>query len=119
MKLLWWILILPVIAVVAAFAVANRGIVSINLDPLPLAFDMPLYAALMAAVLAGLLAGGFSAWIAGGRWRRETRRLRKDKKTMENEITGLRSRLAAPVPGPDDGAEDNDTPQAAITRQTT
>ena len=119
MKLLWWILILPVIAVVAAFAVANRGIVSINLDPLPLAFDMPLYAALMVAVLAGLLAGGFSAWIAGGRWRRDTRRMRKDKKAMESEISELRSRLAAPLAETGDNMDENDTTQAAITRQAT
>ena len=126
MKLLWWIFLLPVIAVVATFAVANRAPVGINLDPLPLIFDIPLYAALMAAVLTGLLIGGSATWIAGGHWRQEAHRLRKDKKSLESEIDGLRARLAAPVepslsetslsaPSSDAASETSDTP---LTRQT-
>jgi uncharacterized integral membrane protein len=120
MKLLWWIFLLPVIAVVAAFAVANRTLVRIDLDPLPVAFDIPLYAALMAAVLAGLLTGGISAWAAGGGKRREVRRLRKNAKLQDGEIDSLRSRLAAPVGEPGEVPEDNAGPEqkpAAITRQ--
>jgi lipopolysaccharide assembly protein A len=120
MKLLWWIFLLPVIAVVAAFAVANRTLVRIDLGPLPLAFDMPLYAALMVAVLAGLLIGGVSAWMAGGGKRRDVRRLRKNIKLQESEIDGLRSRLAAPVGEPEDATEnkaDPDPKSAAITQQ--
>jgi len=121
MKLLWWIFLLPVIGIVAAFAVANRAPVSIDLDPLPLVFDLPLYIALMAAVLAGLIIGGISTWVAGGRWRQEARRLRKNKKLLESEIDGLRSRLAVPVtetPVTDTETPDNDTSSAAaLTRQ--
>jgi uncharacterized integral membrane protein len=97
MKLLWWLFLLPVIGIVAAFAVANRTSVGIDLDPLPVVFDVPLYAALMFAVLAGLLIGGISAWLAGGQIRRDARRLRKNGKLLESEIEGLRARLAVPV----------------------
>ena len=120
MKLLWWIFLLPVIAVVAAFAVANRAPVSIDLDPLPFAFDVSLYAALMVAVLLGLLIGGVSAWMAGGRIRREARRLRKNSKLQESEIENLRARLAAPVEATDDLPKDTsakDDASTAITNQ--
>jgi uncharacterized integral membrane protein len=120
MKLLWWIFLLPVIAVVAAFAVANRTLVRIDLDPLPIAFDLPLYAALMAAILAGLLIGGVSAWAAGGRARREVRRLRKNIKLQESEIDVLRSRLAEPVGQSEGGLENTagpDSKPTAITQQ--
>ena len=117
MKLLWWIILLPVIAIVATFAVANRAPVGINLDPLPLIFDIPLYAALMAAVLIGLLIGGSATWIAGGHWRRETRRLRKDKKSLESEIDGLRARLAAPVE-PSLSAPSQDAPTSGTASET-
>ena len=106
------------IAVVAAFAVANRTSVPIDLDPFPIAFELPLYAALMAAILAGLLIGGLSAWAAGGRARREVRRLRKNIKLQESEIDGLRSRLAAPVGGSGEATENSaEQKSAAITQQ--
>jgi len=121
MKLLWWIFLLPVIGIVAAFAVANRAPISIDLDPLPLVFDLPLYVALMAAVLTGLVIGGVSTWLAGGHWRREARHLRKNKKTLESEIDGLRASLAVPVsetPATDTDAPDDDTSSSsALTRQ--
>lgn len=53
-------------AVVAAslFAVANRGAVTVSLDPLPPAdpawtFQLPLYLVIFAAMFAGILLGGF------------------------------------------------------------
>ena len=67
-----------------------------------------------------LLIGGVSAWMAGGRIRREARRLRKNSKLQESEIENLRARLAAPVEATDDLPKDTsakDDASTAITNQ--
>ncbi len=95
---------LPLIALAAAFAVANRAAVTIDLDPLPFALDAPLYALVMAAVFAGLVVGGVAAWLTGGKRRREIRRLKRNLKMLESEVASLRARLAEPV-------KENDEPE--------
>lgn len=106
MKLLWWIILLPLLALAAAFAVANRGPMTVSLDPLPFSFAAPAYIALMAAIFVGLVIGGISAWLAGRRWRRETRLARRNIKLLEAEVDSLRARLAEPV----NAALGDDTP---------
>jgi len=99
-KLLWWIILLPLIALVAVFAVANRTEISVSLDPLPWVFDTPTYVALMAAIFVGLIIGGISTWMAARPWRREARRGRRNIKLLEAEVDSLRARLAEPVNDP-------------------
>ena len=97
MKLLWWIILLPLLAIAAAFAVANRTLIPVSLDPLPYAFEAPAYVALMAAIFVGLIVGGVSSWMAGRRWRREARLGRRNIKLLEAEVESLRARMAEPV----------------------
>ena len=85
-KILTWLLVLPLFVVVAAFAVGNRGAVTVDLDPLPLAFEGPLYLVVMAAAFLGLLAGGGATWMAGRKWRREARRGRRHTRLLESEL---------------------------------
>jgi len=99
-KFLWWIIILPLLAVAAAFAVANRDAITVSLDPLPYAFEAPAYVALMVAIFVGLIIGGISTWLAGRRWRRETRLGRRNIKLLEAEVDSLRARMAEPVNAP-------------------
>ena len=100
MKLLWWIILLPLLALAAAFAVANRAPVAVSLDPLPYAIEMPAYVALMIAIFVGLIIGGMSTWLAGRRWRREARLGRRNIKLLEAEVDSLRARMADPVNPP-------------------
>lgn len=72
MRLLGWIVVLPLALVAIAFAVANRGPVRISFDPLPLAVDLPLYLALFAALFAGIVLGGVAARLAA--WRSKSGR---------------------------------------------
>jgi uncharacterized integral membrane protein len=99
-KLLWWIILLPLLALAAAFAVANRTGITVSLDPLPFVFDTPIYVALMAAIFVGLIVGGISTWMAARPWRREARRSRRNIKLLEAEVDSLRARLAEPVNSP-------------------
>ncbi|MDP6067923.1 MAG: lipopolysaccharide assembly protein LapA domain-containing protein [Alphaproteobacteria bacterium] len=94
MKILTWLVVLPLFVVVAAFAVGNRGTVTIELDPLPLAFSGPLYLVVMAAAFIGLLAGGGATWMAGAKWRREARRGRRRIRLLASELEQLRAQAA-------------------------
>jgi uncharacterized integral membrane protein len=111
-KLLWWIILLPLVALVAALAVANRLPVTIDFDPFPLSLEAPLYIVVMSSLALGLFIGALAAWLAAGRRRRETRRLRRNVKMMETELDGLRARLAEPVAEPAAADEDRKLEQA-------
>ncbi|MCF8466342.1 MAG: lipopolysaccharide assembly protein LapA domain-containing protein [Sneathiella sp.] len=78
LKLVFWILFLVVALIVAALSIANRHVVTFSLDPLPFAFDLPLYALLLAAGFIGLLLGSLSTWLRGHGVRRENRQHRRE-----------------------------------------
>lgn len=60
-----------ILLLLAVFAVANRQSVSVSLDPLPFALDLPLYLLVFAVFVVGLLLGALGQWMGG---------LRKPKK---------------------------------------
>ncbi|MBX3505415.1 MAG: DUF1049 domain-containing protein [Parvibaculum sp.] len=67
MKLLRWIILPPVIVLVMALAIANRGAVTFSLDPFDtaapaLGFEVPLFAVILGSVFLGILIGGMGAW---------------------------------------------------------
>ena len=109
MKFLNWLLLLPLLVVVAAFAVGNRGAVSVDLDPLPLAFEGPLYLVVMASAFIGLLAGGGATWMAGRKWRREARHGRRSMRLLQSELESLRAQAATVA------AAEDETPAASPT----
>ena len=87
-KFVWLFVILPAGAVFVAFSLANRHMVTLNLDPFTtqdpfLAIHSPFYRFLLAALLFGLLLGGLVTWIGQGKWRKTARR-------RATEVTGLR-----------------------------
>ncbi|MDP6705803.1 MAG: lipopolysaccharide assembly protein LapA domain-containing protein [Alphaproteobacteria bacterium] len=92
MKLLTWIILVPATVVVVAFAIANNDLVTVRLDPLPFAPEMPLYVLALILVFIGMLAGGLAASIGALRWRRAARRARREVMRLEGE---LRARQAA------------------------
>ncbi len=99
-KLLTWIVLPPVALGIIAFAIANRGDVVVNLDPLPWAFAAPLYVVARASVFVGLLAGAAAAWSSGSKWRRLARAKRREAERLTAELGQRRSGAAtAIVPG--------------------
>jgi len=85
MRLLGWLLIIVLAPLAIAFAVANRGTVSISFDPFPLALDLPLYLAVFAALALGMMIGGVASRIA--LWRKRAR----DKATVQAAETPHRA----------------------------
>ncbi len=95
MKVLYWVLAGVVALVLMLFAVSNREVVTIELWPLPVEGSMPLYLAILLILLIGILLGAVAAWISAGRWRRETRRLRRRVDALERELGATQAKLAA------------------------
>ena len=72
MKLSTLIAIVPIAALAALFAVANRQEVVVTLDPFAkgqLSFAMPLYLLVFLVLLAGVLLGGATVALSRGRAR--------------------------------------------------
>lgn len=96
MRVLFWIIGLPVAVVLIAFAVANRHFVVVSLDPLsqqdPLAsLSVPLWTVLFFGLFCGLVVGWSAAWLKQGKWRRAARAAKKDLASARSESSRLRS----------------------------
>ena len=94
MKLLFWIVVALVAAVLALFAMSNREAVALGLWPLPLELDVPLYFAILAALLIGFIAGVLAAWTAGRHRRRENRRRGRRLAVLERELAAKEAQPA-------------------------
>lgn len=86
MRLSTYFLLIPVIVIAAALAVANRGVVTLSLDPFSdahpaLVVQMPLFLLLFLTLLLGVLIGGI-AGLASRRKRRTQVEPSKESKAL-------------------------------------
>ncbi len=91
-KFLKTLVIVPLALVLIAFAVANRQLVALSFNPFDssdpsLALTLPLFIVIIAAAMAGVIAGGIATWFGQRRWRRAARR-------FEAEVREARQKLA-------------------------
>jgi len=94
------LILVPLALLIAMFAVANRAPVLIGFDPFgaqpPMfAFVSPLYLALMAALILGVIVGGVAAWMSQAPKRRRARRLATELKTSRAAAEALRRQIEA------------------------
>lgn len=94
------LILAPLALLIAMFAVANRAPVLIGFDPFgaqpPMfAFVSPLYLALMAALILGVVVGGVAAWVSQNPRRRRARRLAAELKASRTEAEALRRQIDA------------------------
>lgn len=87
MKLFYRLVFIPVAAVFVVFAVANRHPLTLNLWPLPLEIDLPVYIAVLGALAAGMAIGGSAQWISDGKWRRRARADKRKASALEHRLT--------------------------------
>ncbi len=85
-KLLLWLLLLPLTLIFMAFAIANRHAVTLSLDPTPLSVQAPLYSFVFAGIFVGLVAGGLIAWLRAGRYRRQLREAKRNVRRLEDDL---------------------------------
>ncbi len=70
-KIVTWIIVIPLAAVIIAFVVANRQTVTVSFDPFSVASPayaatLPLFAVIFVVLIMGVLVGGFAAWFRQG-----------------------------------------------------
>jgi uncharacterized integral membrane protein len=78
-KLATALLLILLTLVLVSFAVANRQIVTVSLDPFDqadpaLVVSQPLYLVVFVVLIAGVMVGGCAAWLRQARWRGRARR---------------------------------------------
>ncbi len=78
MKMLRWLILIPVAAVIISFAITNREAVSLGLWPLGFILVVPLYAVALLPLGLGLLLG--AAFGAGRRWSLSSRLKKSEAK---------------------------------------
>jgi uncharacterized integral membrane protein len=94
--LIHWLVTAPLALVLVVFAVSNRATVSVTFWPTPFEIDLPLYLVVLAALLAGFLLGQLTAWINGGKRRREARERGRRVRGLESELEALRGKPPQP-----------------------
>jgi uncharacterized integral membrane protein len=90
------LVLVPVALLAVLFSVANRAPVRVSLDPISrdapaLAFDVPLFAVVIAAIAIGILIGGFASWLAQGKHRKAARVNRREADKLRTEAQSLRA----------------------------
>jgi uncharacterized integral membrane protein len=90
MRIVYWVATLAAAVLCVAFAVSNRPVVTLALQPLPFVLTLPLYLLVFAALLAGFAGGAIAAWIAGRHRRRRLRQCRRRIGALESELAALK-----------------------------
>ncbi len=93
MKYLSWILTVPLAIVAVVFAVSNRAGATLNLWPLGISVEAPLFILVLGSALAGLIAGGFIAWFSAGSTRQRRRAAVHRAEAAERELAFLRHKI--------------------------
>ena len=97
-KIVSVLIVLPIAIALIIFAVANRGPVTVSLDPFApetpaLAFTVPMFLIVFAAVALGVILGGVAVWFGQGRHRKASRENRWKAARYEREASERRAEV--------------------------
>jgi uncharacterized integral membrane protein len=97
-KIVTTIIVVPLAAVIIAFAVANRQTITVSFDPFSsaspaYAATLPLFAVIFAVLILGVLVGGIAAWIRQSKWRRIARKREVELRVLQAEQETIRRRF--------------------------
>ena len=93
------LILVPLAIVIVAFAVANRQVVTVSLDPFsassPAAsLTLPLFALIIVLLILGVVIGGIAAWLRQARWRRTALRLERELGDLRAQFESLKRTAA-------------------------
>jgi uncharacterized integral membrane protein len=97
-KFLKALILVPLALVIVVFAVANRQIVTVTLDPFgdnTISFSLPLFALAFVLVILGVVIGGVAAWLRQHKWRRAAHQYERELAAARADREALRRDLAA------------------------
>ena len=100
------VVIIPLAAIIIAFAVANRQWVTLSFDPFSsaspaFAATMPLFVLIFIVLILGVIVGGIAAWIRQSKWRRVARRLEGEVHALHEELAAQRRQFVGQRPAPE------------------
>lgn len=98
-KLLVRLILLPILLVVAVFAIVNRAPVDLSLWPLPWDARAPLFIVLLGSLLLGVLIGAALVWSGARRQRSAAREHRRTNERLQRQIDRMKAQPPAPSPG--------------------
>lgn len=104
-KIVGWLVLVPLSALMIAFALANRQLVSVNINPFVAPMDVaagygvPMFVVLYVVLLIGVLLGGIATWFAQGHHRQRERHWRREANQLTQELQASR-RQAGQTPTP-------------------
>ncbi|CAN5503974.1 lipopolysaccharide assembly protein LapA domain-containing protein [soil metagenome] len=99
-KFLTALIVIPLGVLFVVFAVANRHLVTVSFDPFNTAnpsigVTMPLFIAIIAVAILGVIAGSVATWVGQHHWRRAARRHEADARQARMELADLRVRSSS------------------------
>jgi uncharacterized integral membrane protein len=102
-KIITALILLLLALVLIAFAVANRQVVTVSLDPFDqanpaLALSQPMYRFIFVLLIGGVVLGGCAAWLRQGKWRARARRAEAQLSRLQAQLSEQAG--AAPVAPP-------------------
>jgi uncharacterized integral membrane protein len=102
-KVVTTVILVPLAAIIIAFAVANRQVVTVSFDPFDAthpayAAALPLFVLIFILVIFGVLLGGIVTWLRQARWQWAAQRAEKENRELRLQLDLLRRDLATPPP---------------------
>ena len=94
--------LIPLAVIIVIFAVANREIVTISLDPFnaahpAYALKLPLFVLIFVLVAFGVVVGGVAAWLRQHRWRVRARRAVAEARDLRVRLDAEQPRANVPA----------------------
>ena len=95
-KIVSLLIALPAALILVSLALANRQPVRLALNPFRpldthpwLSVELPFYAYLLLALMAGVALGGIATWVSQGHWRRVARHRTSEARLLKSETERL------------------------------
>lgn len=95
MRVLNTFLAVVIAVLVVLFAISNRAPVIVEIWPFPYQLQLGLYAVILLVLFIGFLVGMITAWLSGGKRRRELRALRREVKDLQASLARATAAAAA------------------------
>lgn len=95
-RIVAWLVLLPLCALVLVFALANRHTVALSFNPLvgvdatAPGFGVPLFLVIYAVLFIGISLGGLAVWFTQGPHRHEEKRLRRENEKLKADLEHAR-----------------------------
>lgn len=102
MRILKYVLLGLLLAVIVVLAVANRAPVTLNLLPqgmdrvYPLSFELPLFAVILISVVVGVVLGYLFEWLREHKHRRRASQKAQEAARLNRQVAQLRKETGRP-----------------------